>query len=342
MGNVVNRQYLLDTLELIAPALATHNMVPIFQSFTFQEGFVSAYNDSIAITAPCDFEGTCGLNGKILLGLLGTSKAEEMSIELKDQVAHLKLGKTTSKLPFDPEENFIFDSPADTWVQKLALTDSFFKALNLCLATVSKDQTQAALLGVTIQGNKMYSCDGDAVTRVILEQGPAKHRIMLPTAFCEAAANLWAKLTMTKGVLKFNDEWVYIDLGEWSIYGRVLKIDKPIDFDAEIKKAIQVEIETQPIPEGLAAALARAQVIAAAESQKTEIKISKGKIDIFTETHMGEVSDTLAFKGHPDTKVNVNASHLQRAIKHCDRVAFHDNGTLFEGGEGITMFVSNM
>lgn len=342
----MNRERLVATLEAVAPALATSNVVPIFQSFVFKEGYVSAYNDAIAIIGPSDWEGTAGFNGKTLLGLLKATKAEEVEIYLEEQYSLIKFGKTKSKLPFDPEENFIFTVPDAAWDAELALTQSFFESLDICLETVAKDQTQTALLGVTLEGKSMFSCDGDAVTKITMSKGIGKNRILLPTAFCEAVAKIWQTQEMTKGLLKFNDEWVFADFpGDWWVYGRVLKIDKPIDFDKEIKKVVTDEIEPQAIPEGLNEALDRALVISANHSQKTDLTVSKNKLDLHTETPHGEVADTLTFKGHPEASVSVSASHLQRALKHCERLAFYENGTYLEKvGEinHIMMFVSNM
>lgn len=337
----MNRAELVKTLELVQPALATNNMVPIFQCFTFNNGTVSAYDDAIAIIGPTECEEVCGIHGKTLLGLLSNSRAEEVTLSLDKTTATLKMGKSTSKLPYDPRENYIFEEPEPVrWPYKLDLSASFFEALELCLETVSKDTTQDALRGVTIENGEMYSCDGDAVTRIELSAG-VETRILLPTAFCDAITKLWSALTMTHGQLRFDNEWVYADFQDWSVYGRLLEIKDPIDFENAIKQSIKKKIPTQLIPDGFDDALARAMVMTETQSQKTTVTLEKNKMRLFTETHMGEISDTLLFAGNREAEVSVNASHLQRAIKHCDKVAFHENGTLFEK-ENVMIFVSNM
>lgn len=337
----MNRSELVKTLELIKPALATTNMVPIFQCFNFAEGTVSAYNDTIAIVGPSEFEWACGLHGATLLGLLSNSKAEVLDISLERNTATLKLGKTVSKLPFYTHEDFIFTPPDDKWAFKVPFTESLFEAVKMCLETVSVDETQAALLGITIQGDKMYSCNSDSLTRVQLKSG-LKGRVLMPTPFCLAVSKLWSSLSITKGSLHFSNEWVFADFGEWSVYGRILEIKDPIDFEALIKKTIKTSIPLQPLPTDFSEALSRARVLADPESQKTVITVTKGKAHLLTETHMGEINDHLAFKGHPDAMANVNASHLQRAIASCDSIAFHDNCTVLEKAPDVFQLVSNM
>jgi DNA polymerase III sliding clamp (beta) subunit (PCNA family) len=338
----MNRAELVKTLELVKPALATTNMVPIFQSFIFNNGTVAAYDDNIAIVGPTEFEEICGLNGNVLVGLLSNSGAEEIDIQLDDGVAHIKLGKTVSKLPFAPYEDSIFREPDDKWAFKIPFTESLFDALTLCLETVSVDATQAALMGITVQGDKMYSCNSDALTRIQLKHGTGKNRVLMSTPFCSAVIKLWSTLKITKGSLNFSDDWVYANFEDWSVYGRILEVSDPIDFEALIKKTIKAKTPVQAVPEAFAGALSRARVLSDPESCKTVIEVSKGKLKLHTETHMGEIRDEMLLKGHPDVDANVNASHLQKAIEHCDQIAFHDNCTVLEKAPDVLQVVSNM
>jgi DNA polymerase III sliding clamp (beta) subunit (PCNA family) len=337
------RSELVSVLELVKPALAKTNMVPVFQCFCFADR-VSAYDDQIAIVGPTDFDvgGPVGLHGATLLGLLSSSGAKEIEFTQAGNEVTLKMGKSTSKMPFVWSQDFIFTVPDDKWAFKLPFTESLFEALKLALETVSSDATQAALLGVTIQGDKMYGCNSDSLTRIVLKGTIGKNRVLMSTPFCEAVIKLWSSLAITKGTLHFSSDWVFADFGEWSVYGRILEIQEPIDFEALISKNVKKGDKTQPVPEGFSEALSRARVLSDPESQKTTITVEKGKLNLHTETHMGEVKDSVAFKGHPDIKVNVNASHLQSAIKNCDQIAFLDNCALLEKAPDVLQIVSNM
>lgn len=338
----MNRSELVKTLELVKPALATTNMVPIFQCFTFDGDAVAAYDDTIAIQGPVDAGDTpFAIHGNTLLGLLSNSSAEEVNFDFKGDTAILTLGKTVSKLPFSPEENFIFNPPGDNFTAKVPFTPSLAEAIKMCLETVSSDATQAALLGVTIQGDKLYSCNGDALTRVHLKHG-GKGRVLMSTQFCSAVIKLWSTLAITKGTLHFSDEWVFANFGDWKVWGRILEVQDPIDFEALIKKTIKTKTSTLALPDGFEEALSRARVLADPESQKTVITVAKGKVKMLTETHMGEIKDELTLKGHPDVDANVNASHLQRAIGYCDQIAFLDNCTVLEKAPDVLLLVSNM
>jgi DNA polymerase III sliding clamp (beta) subunit (PCNA family) len=338
----MNRADLVKTLELVKPALATNNMVPIFQNFIFRESTVSAYDDAIAIVGPTECEDSFGVHGNTLLGLLSSSKVEEVEFDFKDQEIILQLGKSVSKLPTTPKEDFIFEEPTGKWNGKIPFTASLVEALELCLETVSSDATQKALHGITIQDDTMYSCNGDTLTRVRLKTSIGKKQIFLPTEFCEAVTKLWSEISITVGDLAFNDEWLFANFEDWSVYGRVLEIAEPIDFEDLIKRTVKSKVTLQELPEDFSDALSRARVLADAESKQTSVTVAKGRLKLLTETPMGEVKEDLSLKGHPDVITKINASHLAKAIGVCDKIAFHENCTVLERVPDVFQLVSNM
>jgi DNA polymerase III sliding clamp (beta) subunit (PCNA family) len=338
----MNRKYLVDTLELIKPALAKNDTVPVFQCFTFQDGFVTAYDDTIAIIGPTNCDLEFGVHGNTLLGLLSSSSAEEVDLSLdhKNDLV-VKMGKSTSRLPYIPSSDFIFEEPTAKW-QMLSITVSLIEALQLCLETVSSDETQLALHGITIEGDTMYSCNGDTITRIRLKNSIEKNRVLFPTAFCSAVVKFWGSLEMTKGQLQFTDEWVCANFDEWAVYGRVLEIKDPIDFDALIKRTMKGKAKTIQWPAELDEALSRARVLADPESERTDLTVAKNYIKLRTETSMGEVKDEFKITEHPDITTMINAAHVQKALKVCDQIAFLENCTVLEKAPAILIIVSNM
>ena len=91
------------------------------------------------------------------------------------------------------------------------------------------------------------------------------------------------------------------------------------------------------------AALQRARVLSDPESQKTVVTISKGKMHLFTETYMGDVSDTLPCGvGHPDVVANINAGHVHKAMQIAEEIAIYDNCIVLTKAPNVFLLVSNM
>lgn len=336
----MKRKELVQTLELIKPALSKLDVIPMLQNFCFADKTVFASDDTLAIVGPTECEDEFAVHGASLYGLLSSSSAEEVNLKLDGSTAIFKCGKSNSKLPFSPREDFIFSEPSDKW-DSVKVTISLIEGIKVCLETVSSDLTQRAFNGITIDRDTLYSSNGDALTRIKLKQA-IKSRYLMPTAFCQAMVRTWEALGLAVGTLNFSDKWCYADFDDWRIYGQMLEVDAPPDFDGVIKKSTKGKITTQELPSGFEEALARARVLADPESQKTQLSVEGGKMSLLTETHMGEVHDALVMKGHPDVQANINASYIASAIKVCDRVSFNDRCAVLQKGNDVLMLVSNM
>lgn len=349
----MNRKDLVDTLNLVKPALAENNMVPVFQCFMFDTGTVTATNDQIAITAPAKGMPVFATNGNTLLGLLNASKAEEANFTLNGQDAHVKCGRSTFKLPFIPKEGFLAKLPSTAdFKESFDFTPLFLEGLQSCLLTSSRDNTQPALMGVNLKmaQSLLYSCDGDAVTRY--DYNPTKKGSnkpdkahMLPNGFCEALLSICKANDIGKGSLYINDDWVIAGFGggDYIVYGRIIKIDKPIDYEDLIKKTMKgVKPQWVEVPRHLDGALSRARVVADPESAKTVLTVGDGRFKLHTETHMGVVRDNLAWADGEQTTGNVSAALVQRAIGLCDQMAVLPNCTCYRRDQHIFQLLSNM
>ena len=336
----MKRKETVGVLEIVKLALAKDNMVPVFQCFGFDDGNVFAYDGQTAIVGPTDCKQSFGVNGNILLGILSNSSAEDWDVSLEGQNAFIKMGKTKTELPFVPIKDFIF-TPPSSGNGSVPLTVSTLEGFKLCLETVSKDETQRALHGITYADNCLFSCNGDAVTRVKIKH-PVKKPFLLPTEFCEAIVKVWDGIGETKASLSWDQEWYSAIFTDWSVFSRIPDLKSPLDYEEEIRKTVRESTSMFRVPTGLSEALSRARVLSDPESQKTAIQIESGRIELRTSTHMGDIDDTLPLKDHPKVTCSINASHIQQAIKICDEIAFHENCVILQKGADIFMLVSNM
>ena len=346
----MNRATLVETLELVQPALAEPNSpVPMFQNLIFEGGQVYAYNDNLGILGPCDDQGVFAVHGKTLIGVLKNSRAEEVTFELDGNDLKVKAGKTTAKMPIFKKEEFLFEEPPAKYPAKVPLNEKSIMGIDVCLTTVSRDQSLPALMGVTLthDGKKarLYSCDGDAITRYGLTDTTVKKEgtFTIPTSFCEALIRTSQKAGIADGILEISDEWAKATLGDFTIYGRMIQNDNPLDHAKLIADSMKQKPSYVPLPKGMDDALSRARVVSDPESAPTKLTVKDGKLIMLTETHMGVVRDSMVVRGaHPDTEATVNASAVQRAIKICDEIALFENCTVYRQGDALLQVLSNM
>lgn len=344
----MKRANLVSTLDLVSRALATDPTIPVFQCFMFHVDSVVAYNDALGIMGPCDEMEPFGVNGQMFLGLLKNSQGEDVTFELDNQDVTIKCAKSIFKLPFVPEEDFLFEEPKDEWAVQLPITPDLLFGFEACMQTSSRDEaTQGALVGACLhQGSKMilYSCDGDALTRYITKVKAVKAPdYMMPNAFCEAVLKVAADTNAEKGTLSLSEGWAKAEFDTgFTVYGRLIINQKGVDHGALIDKTIKGKPLFVAIPDGLEKALSRARVVADPESAKTILTVEGGKLKIHTETLIGVVRDSLPMPKHEDVEAKVSAELMQRTIGLNHEVAILENCVAYRNGETLLQVISNM
>lgn len=342
----MNRKELLTVLNTCSAALARTDLIPIYKCFRFDGANVLAYNYSIGIEGVCPTDEKFAVDGKTLIGLLGESRSEDISIELHDDNSlTMKADRSTFKLPFHTPEEFSFeDLINEKWDLELTINADFLKGLDLCSVTASRDQAQGALLGIYVTADAvLYSSDGDALTRY--ELGSEVHgegTFMIPNDFCDALLSLSKGLEALGGTLYVNKNWAYAKLTDgYSLYGRMIELPDTLDFEDQIKKTMKDGTGFVAIPEGFSESLSRAKVVADQETAKTTITIEKGRMRLVTDTSFGIVRDSLSCIGHENMVANVSASHIQRSLSYCRRFVAQQNYCALES-ENILILIGNM
>ncbi len=338
----MKRIELLETLNLLKPGLGNNDLVPIFGSYCFGDDTATAYNDNLAIVAPCETDLTAAIAGEVLLGLLSNSKAKEAAFEISDNEIAIKRGKSRIKLPCFDREEFIFEEPgvvetgAHEWHATMDLEQAFLTGLECCLVTASQDQAMPALMGVTLADVEhdytLFSCDADAVSEFPLPGGfeELTQTYTMPIAFCQVVLRIAEKTQCIEGMIGVNEEWAVVSFSnDYSVYGRIIKQDKPLDYPKLIDDSIGDDPIWVPIPSQLFGGLSRAVIMADKETHKTRLTIESGKIKLYTESSAGLIRDSFKLKGHPDVDALVDAESLLRSLKLCNEMAINQDCSAF-------------
>jgi DNA polymerase III sliding clamp (beta) subunit (PCNA family) len=345
----MNRKDFLNTLELVAPALAQDNMVPIFQNFCFKEGTVYAWRDNLGIIAPCPVTDEFAVHGKTLIDLIRASSAKELDITLTEENALLVSGRSKVKLPYSTSGDFLFEEPEkEKWDAILEIDHNLLRGLELCLVTSSVDNTMPAFMGVSfvggLTGSHFYSCDGDAISQYSLAVNAKHVQYTMPNAFCEALLRIVDKTGHKFGHLYINGQWVVAEMANaYRIFGRIIENPEPMNFDKEMKRIIKKAPDYIDIPSTLAQALNRARVIGETENKATDVKFDGRKLILTTDTHMGVVRDVLAIAGnHPSLEAKVSAKLMSRAISITDEFAMQEDCTTYRHGDSFLLVMANL
>lgn len=330
----MDRERLVEALELVSPALSTNDLVPALSHYWFRDGQLMAYNDKIAISTklPSDFRGAVP---KTLLDLLAASKAKEVELMPKAGELIVKAASSKFKLPFLPEtQTMIFSIPEPEPGKKLLVnTEDFLNALDLCKKSLKENPAAPSTLGVTLNievGDAepclfLHSTNNATITRTSLavKDTPAIDfdQVVLSWAFCKQMALVSKQLGKKR--LEINDGYALFTCGDTTLFGRLVETPKAVDF----KTTIEVVYPSSDwdhavqIPTKMELILDRACIIANSKQlPKTEITVKGGIASVFSSSEKGEVNDSVQLEGHPDAHICVDPRLVRNGYDHFDKI----------------------
>jgi len=333
----VERQELLNILNLVKPGLSDKDIIPIFCHFCFDGEKVVAYNDVIGIQHPCDVDVEGAIRGSLLLSLLDKSTGSKADIKQKGDVGvELSVDVDKHKLPLLTPDHFLFKFPTTKPNRKVLLNESYVTAIERCLLSINETSSQAEQMGITLilgEDSVCFSTDAVSMTQYIVDASPVKGSdvtILLPLEFCKSFLHLASELGVGGDddvVLLVGDDFAVVDFGGGrKIFTRLIG-SEPLDF-LEVIDSNCGELDEGdfvPLPAGFKEALDKATLYYNSTiNAKCQFTIAKNRLTISTRTDsFGEQTASLRLKGdHPDISIFLNPNLLYRAIDYATCLVF--------------------
>lgn len=283
---------LLSALKLTLPKTATSQ---VLTTICFMDGKAKTYDGVCGTVMKSGLTISCCVPGEELISQV--SKLDgEITLNQVDNMLHIAAGTFKAKFKTFEAVDFPDFIPKD----RSELTDEqgIAAAIELVAAFASKEAD--ALGGVCVVQDKVYSCNGRTVTKVLLQK-PITHMIHIPERFAKALAKAGEPICLFRA----NDM-----VGAY--YPDMVLITQQIvnRFPHETVETIfgigDPEVE---LPEELGGVLKRISPSLTA-SGVVSLQSAGGKLSVATES-AGEVLDWTG----PEFKFNVEAKHLASAIE---------------------------
>lgn len=358
----MNRQLLIDNLSLLAPALSAEPFIQLLTHFWFDDEAVTAYNDRIAIqvTYKTAFKGTkpgfrgC-VPGNVLLGLIRSSTAEEITLTQEEGWLLLKTKVMNAKLAtLDIEKaRDVFTMPETKGTPLNVPTSVLVPALQRCLRSTTKDTGAPEHLGVTLIPNdagtiSLYSTDNHTMTRCVLV-GELKKRCILSTEFCKQVVSLLNENHKKPVDLRITDKHAILTTKDVTLYGKLVLSEKPIDFDGQYNRVFPVKTAKSlvKIPSFFSAAIERSLIVAGAGEGEPRMTIEckaerfrcSTKAVVGGKDITGTVHDAIDLK-HPDVKASCNPLHIKSAMEFYNRMVVTDRAIIMTDDNGSAFLVA--
>jgi hypothetical protein len=349
----VNRAELLAALTVVRAALVGRPYIQSLSHVLLDKGWVTAYNETIAITTWLDADvatiGAC-VPGDQLIAALGQFGASTIDAIFAEGGLTLSSGKARIKLAALPASDFLYE-PSD-WRDHFELPVTVIEGIGLALMGVGKDEAMPAALGVTVVSEggmtTLYSTDNRTITRV--ETGDERSLLslltpgaLLPTQFCEQLVTLAKSFPGHAPVMVLTATHAMVDFNGKVVLTTRLQSDyEVIDFTAKFDELCPVEAMTRaaPIPEGFDGAMARAAlVLGSSKDPSVRVTIGRGEMDLDAQVTAGSSHDTLAFgdAAAPKIAFSVDPSLVMRGAKACTDLIVLERVLAMSGRKGALL-----
>jgi hypothetical protein len=311
------RKDLADRLELVSPALAKNDLLPVLTHFAFTGDNILAYNGSIGISVPLKTEFVGAVPGKLLMDLLGASLAKELEFIDKNADLEIKAASSRFKLPVMSEDTFVFDMPKPSDKLLPVPLKQFARALEGCLRSVSTEQSVADQQGITLIADgdelSLFSTNNATISTNTLKltaKPSFKERIILPALFCEQLVKLTADAKDCK--LEVHSDYALLSTGRGvRCFGRFLNSPKPLDFQSHVDDSLKGTSKLLcPIPSKMRLIVERAIIITKTEKAMTNIRVKGGIMYFESNSGRGEVIDTVQVD-QDDAALTLDPKHLK-------------------------------
>lgn len=351
----MNRHELVEKLDRVAPALSANNLVPVLSHFWFAEDTLMAYNDQIAIATKLKSNFAGAIPGATLMSLLGVSKAKEVEFfigeadgkKLPEGQLLVKAASSKLKLPFmDTKATQIFAMPKpDKGAALLVDMKAFLEAIDACMRSLKEDTSMPDSLGITLEfdgeSTKFYATNDATISYAYVKNKtrdlPEVSRLVLSGNFCRQMLAL-SKLHDSCHI-EIHDDYSLFQCGDNILFGRLVDVQRPLDFDAVIDQSFPPELEKSlvAIPSKLQLILERAVIITESKTERsrTDIAVKDGIAKFFSKSEKGEVRDSVQLPDHPDVEVSIDPRLFKNGWGFFDQILLTDKCLIMTKGTSL-------
>lgn len=329
----MKRTDLLEKLQLVEPAIARKDLVPLLSCFCFTGEHVYGWDDSVGIRAPCATPFAGGVRARVLSPFLSGTKHAEVDFEPSESSVVFKCGRSKLDAPIISADSFSAEFEDEGEAVKLNKPSRFREALDEALVSLGLDGSDIQQVGVGISGGKrarLYSTDNKVLTRSEVRAPFGGDDVNLHPRFAQLFASLSRKAAAEKLVVGDGHSYAAFSNGI-ELFGRNGQIPNIEQYDSILESVSADAGDGDELPKGFVAAIERAQSVVADDTTVTEISTlkNKPKLVIETKTTLGHVRDILPWKGSAFRPVRVLPRILLQAVDGAASVAFGPTATVF-------------
>lgn len=314
--------------------LTSSALIPELNAFYFDGEVATACNGTLALQTPCALPITGGVEGKLLLSLLASSKADQVVCTPSSTDVLFSIGRTRARCPLFSAASLSFSAPKRVGA-KLPVDEALQAGLELALQSAADIILESSRCGVTIAFDAnallLYSTDELTIVRVKLPSSvPGLSGLsgayILPDNFCRLALKMRAKFLL---FTKSGSIMASSSVGR--LFGQLHHGAVPEQF-AKVFDGLPKDGSRAALVPALRASLERA---CATSSDLSTFAYKDGVLTITTSARGCEVVDKVKLDlGATSLSVKTKPSYLLRCYDSVDWIELHKQCFVLGKGKG--------
>lgn len=344
----VERKSFLAKLECLNPAVAISDSVPIFLNIWFDGNRAYAYDGGLGITIPIETDFKVGVSGKIILGLLASTQAEQVELVLNDVFGlDVKIGKSRSTVGTQPYTNNTWSFPIKPEGVSIDLTEPLLVALKRVLLVKPVVQDRVEHYGVTVfrddAGCRLVTTNSHTVAQMQVES-EFPDKLVLPRTFVEQITEQLTGIPAKLFIL--SDCFAAIGDNGTQIYSNLLGNETIEDTPGRGLRGMVARITNDSragftLPEGVGEALARAELLSGSEKGPLiDLALVGGELVISGKYKLGEVREAFELAPAPDAETEITVELDQVRLKEAKSFAILAKALVLFGDGGFTCLIA--
>lgn len=313
----IETSMLSGLLSNLDPAVLKSDEIPILKTILISKESLVAYNMSVGCFISTDsfpFENPICISFTKLKAFVIGAPADQIDIQIENDVLILKSGKSTAKLPIELADDFpnFQDLIKKVTTENLSTNDDLVEGLKACLPFTAKTGSRQSLQGVCILKNKIQATDSIRIGQYLLENEVSDVPKVLPAELCKAVKGADFLYFDNERVAILKDNVIYFS---GLIVGDFPDVEKYLP---EVKKYIKLPKEE------MRKALKKVGDFSEDGLQNAKCKLSfENGIEIRYEGNVAQVKEFFDFGGKlPAETFILNPYHFEKMLQYCDRFAF--------------------
>lgn len=336
-----------ETLKQVSPALSTNDIVPVFRCYCFSGGTVTAFDERVAIQAPCvGFPLEGAIDGVLLSKWVNSAAGKDITVQEASGDAVFKAGRSRLKLPIIPADEFLFKFPKLGKQPTVEFGwEDFMWALQKSKISMGIDPASPTLLGITMHFSAgritMYSSNNITMTRVVchcvVPEDLYGAEVIMPPRLVEllykTRASEYSNMVVGKGYFAFTTE------DGTKVYGRQARGADAEQF-LDMLESIGWDESEGWAEAGVEFSEAITRATLMGEESTMALDIEKGVATLTTKSARGINRDTVALKGHPDAVAQVLPTVVLPGLEYATKLQLLGEECLATHGEGFDHIVA--